>query len=44
MRNGQGVLNVLQLATVKSEIDAAIVQLRPESSAPADTARRRVAR
>ena len=29
LRNGQGVLNVLPLAGVKSEIDAAIVELRP---------------
>ena len=30
LRNGQGVLNILPMAGVKTEIDAAIVQLRPE--------------
>ncbi len=29
LRNGQGVLNILPMAGVKTEIDAAIVQLRP---------------
>jgi DNA-binding transcriptional MerR regulator len=32
VHSGQGVLNVLPLAGVKSEIDAAIVQLRPEGA------------
>lgn len=29
LQNGQGVLNVLPLASVKEEIDAAIIELRP---------------
>jgi DNA-binding transcriptional MerR regulator len=32
LRKGQGVLNVLPLAGVKNEVDAAIVQLRPSAS------------
>jgi DNA-binding transcriptional MerR regulator len=37
LRKGQGVLNVLPLAGVKNEVDAAIVQLRPPApDAPAD--------
>jgi len=31
LQNGQGVLNILPLAGVKDEIDAAIVELRPQS-------------
>jgi DNA-binding transcriptional MerR regulator len=34
LRQGQGVLNVLPLAGVKDEIDAAIVDLRSPTSAP----------
>lgn len=34
LQNGQGVLNVLPLAGVKQEVDAAIVELRP-TAAPA---------
>ncbi len=34
LQNGQGVLNVLPLAGVKQEVDAAIVELRP-GAAPA---------
>jgi DNA-binding transcriptional MerR regulator len=33
VRNGQGVLNVLPLANVKNEVDAAIVQLHPAGAA-----------
>ncbi len=33
LRNGQGVLNVLPLAGVKSEVDAAIVELHPGGGA-----------
>jgi DNA-binding transcriptional MerR regulator len=43
MRNGQGVLNVLPLASVKSQIDAAIVELRPEPAPVSNSARRRAA-
>ena len=32
LRKGQGVLNILPLAGVKNEVDAAIVQLRPSAS------------
>ena len=31
VRKGQGVLNILALASVKDEVDARIVELRPES-------------
>jgi hypothetical protein len=36
LQKGQGVLNILPLATVKEEIDSAIVELRPiaEGSTP----------
>lgn len=34
LRRGQGVLNILPLAGVKDEVDAAIVQLRPAEAAP----------
>ena len=33
LQRGQGVLNILPLATVKEEVDSAIVQLRPLSEA-----------
>ena len=33
VRNGQGVLNVLSLATVKSEIDSRILELHPDTDA-----------
>ena len=33
LQNGQGVLNVLPLAGVKQEVDAAIVELRPTAAA-----------
>tara|TARA_B100000530_G_C15894417_1_gene462786 strand:+ start:807 stop:1289 length:483 start_codon:yes stop_codon:yes gene_type:complete len=33
LQKGQGVLNILPLATVKEEVDSAIVQLRPLSEA-----------
>ena len=29
LQKGQGVLNILPLATVKEEVDSAIVELRP---------------
>ena len=32
LRQGQGVLNILPMAGVKTEIDAAIVQLHPNAS------------
>lgn len=32
VRNGQGVLNVLPMATVKNEVDAAIIEFAPASS------------
>ena len=32
VRRGEGVLSVLPLATVKDEVDAALVELRPESA------------
>lgn len=35
LQNGQGVLNVLPLAGVKQEVDAAIVELRPSTAAAA---------
>jgi DNA-binding transcriptional MerR regulator len=35
LRKGQGVLNVLPLADVKDQVDAAIVQLRPLEATPA---------
>jgi len=38
VRKGQGVLNVLPLASVKDEVDAALVQLHPVPAADADTA------
>jgi DNA-binding transcriptional MerR regulator len=39
LRSGQGVLNVLPLSGVKDEVDAAIVELRPElEAAGADNA------
>ncbi len=34
VKRGQGVLNVLPLAGVKEELDAAIVDLHPESASP----------
>ena len=34
LQNGQGVLNVLPLAGVKEEIDAAIIELRPAGTTP----------
>jgi hypothetical protein len=37
------VLNVLPLASVKSQIDAAIVELRPEPAPVSNSARRRAA-
>jgi len=38
LQNGQGVLNVLPLAGVKEQIDAAIIELRPGADeAPAST-------
>lgn len=36
LQNGQGVLNVLPLAGVKEQIDAAIIQLHPGSAEAAD--------
>jgi DNA-binding transcriptional MerR regulator len=33
LRQGQGVLNILPLGSVKSEVDAAILQLRPGTAA-----------
>ena len=36
LRNGQGVLNVLPLAGVKNEVDAAIVELRPVPASTPD--------
>lgn len=50
LRKGQGVLNVLALAGVKDEVDAAIVQLYPqpagseESDGPGDEGAQRAAR
>ena len=48
LRKGQGVLNVLPLAGVKNEVDAAIVQLHPPAadapSAPGAPGDRRAAR
>ena len=48
VRKGQGVLNVLPMASVKQEIDERIVELHPpRSAAPADEVRhagRRLAR
>jgi len=37
LQNGQGVLNILPLAGVKEQIDAAIIELRP-TGAPTSTA------
>ena len=37
LQNGQGVLNILPLAGVKEEIDAAIIELRPTAKATAPT-------
>ena len=34
VRRGQGVLNVLPLASVKSDIDATLVKLHPDAAAP----------
>jgi len=36
LRGGQGVLNVLPLAGVKDEVDAAIIELFPTPAAPTD--------
>ncbi|MBR11590.1 MAG: MerR family transcriptional regulator, partial [Acidimicrobiaceae bacterium] len=36
LRHGQGVLNILPLAGVKEEVDAAIVELYPEGRRAAD--------
>jgi DNA-binding transcriptional MerR regulator len=36
VRQGQGVLNVLPLAGVKQEVDAAIVDLHPDTASPRD--------
>ena len=44
VRKGQGVLNVLPLAGVKGEIDAAIVELRPPKISPPSEPTRRAAR
>ncbi|MEP6661744.1 MAG: MerR family transcriptional regulator [Acidimicrobiales bacterium] len=44
VRKGQGVLNVLPLAGVKGEIDAAIVELRPAKTSPVSEPTRRAAR
>jgi hypothetical protein len=44
VRKGQGVLNVLPLAGVKGEIDAAIVELRPAKAGPVAEPARRAAR
>lgn len=38
LQNGQGVLNVLPLAGVKEQIDAAIIDLHPGATEAADTA------
>jgi DNA-binding transcriptional MerR regulator len=38
VRNGQGVLNVLPMAGVKEEVDAAIHVLRPEAAPPSSLA------
>jgi len=35
VKRGQGVLNILPLAGVKEELDAAIVELRPDGGRPA---------
>lgn len=40
VRSGQGVLNVLPLANVKQDLDAAIVALRDEADEPVSTGRR----
>lgn len=37
LQNGQGVLNVLPLAGVKEQIDAAIIELHPGANEAADT-------
>jgi DNA-binding transcriptional MerR regulator len=39
VKKGQGVLNILPLAGVKDEVDAAIVDLRPSDTAAADVTR-----
>ncbi|MDA3039759.1 MAG: MerR family transcriptional regulator [Actinomycetota bacterium] len=39
LRHGQGVLNILPMAGVKTEIDAAIVELRPDRAAERATTR-----
>jgi DNA-binding transcriptional MerR regulator len=39
LQNGQGVLNILPLAGVKEEIDAAIIELRPAPGDSGSTAR-----
>ena len=36
LKQGQGVLNILPLATVKEEVDSAIVELRPAGSEDSD--------
>ncbi|MGH1503020.1 MAG: MerR family transcriptional regulator [Acidimicrobiales bacterium] len=38
LQNGQGVLNILPLAGVKNDLDAAIVELHPEQQGPAAAA------
>jgi DNA-binding transcriptional MerR regulator len=38
VKQGQGVLNVLPLGSVKEQVDAAIVELRPVAEAPAGEA------
>jgi DNA-binding transcriptional MerR regulator len=38
VRRGQGVLNVLPLASVKDEVDAALVELRPDRPLAVDAA------
>jgi DNA-binding transcriptional MerR regulator len=43
VRRGQGVLNVLPLANVKDDLDAAIVALRDDTPAEGPVAARRVA-
>jgi DNA-binding transcriptional MerR regulator len=43
VRRGQGVLNVLPLANVKDDLDAAIVALRDDEAAEGPPTRRRVA-
>jgi len=43
LRHGQGVLNILPLAGVKEEVDAAIVELYPEGRRAADETPRALA-